>query len=142
MVAAGGAVLRRIRQTVSLPRLFAKYSVAGLVNSAVGYAIIFGCMAAGLKPALSNALGYAAGFVTSYVQSRYWVFQSTASAASDAPRFAVAFVVAFALNQLVLQVLLRIGISPYLAQIGACSSFVGAGFFLNHFYVFRARRGR
>lgn len=127
---------------MSLPRLFAKYSVAGLVNSAIGYAIIFGCMAAGLGPALSNALGYAAGFVTSFVQSRYWVFRSSAGMASDMPRFALGFALAFALNQLVLQILLALGLWPYLAQIGACVSFVIVGFVLNHFYVFRERRGR
>lgn len=137
MAAARRAILRGIFPAVSLPRLFAKYSVAGLVNSAVGYAVIFGCMAAGLGPALSNALGFATGFVTSFVQSRHWVFRSQSSVASDARRFALAFAMAFGMNQLVLQALLALGVNPYIAQLGAGVAFIGTGFVLNYAFVFR-----
>ena len=41
--------------------LLAKYSVAGLVNTLVGYAVIFTCMACGLGPVLSNAFRWSFG---------------------------------------------------------------------------------
>jgi len=117
----------------------AKYSVAGLVNTLVGYAVIFTCMACGLGPVLSNVLGYCVGFITSFVQSRHWVFRSRGAIVDDGLRFIPAFLVAFAVNFLVLQGLLELGTNPYLAQLGACAAFVGVGFVLNYVFVFRKR---
>lgn len=119
--------------------LLAKYSVAGLVNTLVGYAVIFGCMAWGLGPVVSNVLGYCVGFVTSFLQSRHWVFRSKGGVVDEGLRFIPAFLVAFAVNFLVLQGLLKVGINPYLAQLGACVAFVVVGFVLNYLFVFRKR---
>lgn len=119
--------------------LLAKYSVAGLVNTLVGYAVIFGCMAWGLGPVVSNVLGYCVGFVTSFLQSRHWVFRSKGGVVDEGLRFIPAFLVAFAVNFLVLQGLLKLGINPYLAQLGACVAFVVVGFALNYLFVFRKR---
>jgi len=119
--------------------LLAKYSLAGLVNTLVGYAVIFACMAVGLGPTMSNLLGYCVGFVTSFLQSRYWVFRSRGAAVDDGLRFIPAFLVAFGVNFLVLQALLGLGVNPYLAQIGACCAFVAVGFVLNYVFVFRKR---
>lgn len=119
--------------------LLAKYSVAGLINTLVGYAVIFTCMAFGLGPVLSNVLGYCVGFVTSFMQSRHWVFRSKGAVVDDGLRFIPAFLVAFAVNFLVLQGLLELGMNPYLAQLGACAAFVGVGFVLNYVFVFRKR---
>ena len=122
---------------MTLPKLVAKYSLSGLINTVVGYTVIFSCMALGVGPTLSNALGYAVGFVTSFLQARHWVFRSESRAVEDMPRFIVAFVVAFAVNFLVLQAMLGLGANPYLAQLVACSVFVGVGFVLNYLFVFR-----
>jgi len=113
--------------------------MAGLVNSLVGYAVIFGCMAFGLGPTVSNVLGYCVGFVTSFVQSRLWVFRSKGGVLNDGLRFIPAFLAAFGVNLLVLQGILATGASPYLAQIGACAAFLGTGFVLNYLFVFRKR---
>src|SRR5512146_3299163 len=119
--------------------LLAKYSVAGLVNTVIGYAVIFTCMAFGLAPTVSNLLGYCVGFVTSFLQSRHWVFRSKGAVVDDSLRFVPAFLVAFAVNFLVLQALLALSVNPYFAQIGACVAFVGDGFVLNYVFVFRNR---
>ena len=125
---------------MSLPKLAAKYSVSGAINTLVGYALIFGCMAFGCGPTLSNAIGYAAGFVLSFVQSRYWVFRSAGSVVGDVSRFVPAFLAAFGVNFLVLQAALALGINPYLAQLAGGAAFVGTGFVLNYWFVFRQRR--
>jgi putative flippase GtrA len=124
---------------MNLIRLGARYSISGLVNTVVGYAVIFSCMAFGLGPSLSNVLGYVVGFATSFAQARYWVFRSENRVADDIPRFVVAFIVAFAVNFLVLQVTLWLGANPYLAQLMACGAFVGIGFVLNYAFVFRKK---
>lgn len=119
--------------------LLAKYSVAGLVNTLVGYAVIFGCMAWGVGPTVSNVLGYSVGFVTSFLQSRHWVFRSSGTVVDEGLRFIPAFLVAFGVNFLVLQGLLELGVNAYLAQLGACGAFMGVGFVLNYLFVFRKR---
>jgi len=124
---------------MSLPKLAAKYSLSGAINTLVGYALIFGCMALGCGPTLSNVIGYAVGFVLSFVQSRYWVFRSSNSVAGDAARFVPAFLVAFGVNLLVLQMALVLGLNAYLAQLAAGAAFVGTGFVLNYLFVFRQR---
>ena len=125
---------------MSLPRLLAKYSLSGLVNTVIGYALIFACMHFGLAPTPSNVVGYAAGFVLSFAQSRYWVFRSADSVTADATRFVPAFLVAYAVNFGVLQAGLAMGINAYVAQIAAGVAFVGTGFVLNHLFVFRRRK--
>jgi len=125
---------------VRLSALLAKFSIAGVVNSLVGYAVIFGCMKLGVGPILSNVLGYGVGFVTSFLQSRHWVFRSTDHVVADALRFAPAFLLAFAANFLVLAGLLELRANPYLAQVIAGLVFMAVGFAANYSYVFRRRR--
>ena len=123
-----------------LSLLLVKYSTAGVINTLIGYAVIFGCMAGGLDPKVSNVLGYGVGFVASFVQSRYWVFRSRGGVVDDGLRFIVAFLVAFGVNFLVLHGMLEIGANPYLAQVGAGLAYVGVGFSLNFVFVFRKRK--
>jgi len=125
---------------MSLTKLVAKYSLSGLINTVVGYAVIFACMAIGLGPRLSNALGYAVGFVISFLQTRYWVFRSASRVVDDATRFVPAFLAAFGVNFVVLQALLWLGVNPYIAQLSAGCAFIGVGFFLNYVFVFRRRK--
>ena len=119
--------------------LLAKYSLAGLVNTVVGYTVIFSCMAFGVGPVLSNVLGYCVGFFTSFLQSRHWVFRSRGAVVEEGLRFIPAFLAAFAVNFVVLPLLLTLGAHPYLAQVAACCAFIGAGFVLNYLFVFRNR---
>ena len=125
---------------MSLPKLIAKYSISGVINTIVGYAVIFTCMALGLGPTLSNVFGYAVGVVCSFLQSRYWVFRSSDSATRDALRFIPGFLVAFVLNQIVLQITLALGINPYLCQLCAGAAYTAAGFAINHWFVFQRRK--
>jgi putative flippase GtrA len=125
---------------VKLARLFAKYSLSGVVNTVIGYAIIFACMHFGLTPTVSNVIGYAVGCLLSFVQSRYWVFRSSGTLTRDATRFLPMFLLAYAVNFAVLQTSLALGVNAYLAQIAAGVAFVFAGFLLNHLFVFRERK--
>jgi putative flippase GtrA len=125
---------------MTLPKLVAKYSLSGLINTVVGYAVIFACMAAGVGATLSNILGYAVGLVISFLQTRYWVFRSAGRMVDDVVRFVPAFLIAFAANFLTLQALLGFGVNAYIAQFAAGGVFIAAGFFLNHLFVFRQRK--
>ena len=125
---------------MSMPLLLAKYSIAGVINAIVSYIVIFACMQAGLSPILSNMLGFAAGLVTAFVQSRNWVFKSAGKVVDDWLRFMLVFALAFAANFFALREFLALGINAYLAQMLACTFYVGISFFLNARFVFRRRK--
>ena len=124
---------------MSSSAILARFSVAGLVNSAIGYAVIFYSMQSGLSPTRSNMLGYAVGLVTSFLQFRYWVFRSAGKAKDEWPRFIVVFVLAYATNFIVLRILLGMQLNGYLAQLIACAVYVVISFMLNSRFVFRKR---
>ena len=116
--------------------LLIKYSVAGLANSAVGYAVIFSCMFLGMSATLSNVLGYLVGLVLSYVQFRFFVFQSNNHSGREIVRFFVGFLIAFSANFCVLKALLEAGWNPFMSQIISCAVYVIVGFVINSKFVF------
>ena len=119
--------------------LFAKYSVAGVINGVVSYVWIFGLMFLGFESTTSNIVGYSVGLITSYFQSRYWVFRSQNHALGEGLRFLLCFAVAFAVNFYVLKLLLNKEVNPYLAQVLACAAYVLVSFAINSTYVFAKR---
>jgi len=124
---------------MSVARLLARYSVAGVINGIVCYAVVFCCMAVGIGPGTSNALGYLAGLITSFAQQRHWVFRSAGRAFDDGWRFLAVFVLAYCMNFVALHVLIGNGVNPYLAQLASCFVYVAVSFALNSCWVFRKR---
>ena len=116
-------------------RLF-KFSIAGLVNTAIGYIVIFFCMQLGLSPSSANLIGYAVGLVMSFLQSRYWVFESKGSLGEEWPKFIMVFLLAYAANFLLLRLLLAIPVNAYVAQLFACAAYIAVSFVLNSRFVF------
>ena len=121
--------------------LFARYSIAGIVNGIVSYTVIFFCMKSGIGPGVSNAAGYAAGLITSFAQARHWVFRSAGRMVDDWLRFLVVFLISYAANFATLKSLLAAGANPYMAQLVACVAYVAVSFVLNATFTFRKRRG-
>ncbi len=121
-----------------------KYVVVGLANTALGYAIIFGCMYwLGLGPVLSNVIGYALGLVVSYLLHRKVTFQSTQTGHAEALRFLVVFGVAYSLNLLMLMLLIDYWhVHKGWSQVIAGAVYVIASFLMQKFYVFRSVKAR
>lgn len=95
-----------------------KFLVVGLLNSAVGLAVIFLAKWSGAAgDVAANALGYAVGLVVSFGLNRGWTFRHTGAAVPAAARFAVVIALAYASN--LLTVLLAIHVlhlGSYLSQ--------------------------
>lgn len=119
-----------------------KFSLAGVVNTVVGYAVIAGCMWLGVSPSLSNVAGYLVGLVISFLQSRYWVFESKGRIRDEWLKFIVVFLVSYAANFFTLRALLTTSLNPYIAQLMACAVFTLVNFLLNSRFVFRDERHR
>lgn len=143
-----------------------RYGLAGVVNTAVGYAaFLLFFYVAGLSAWLANVLSYAFGLLSAYTLNRVYVFTDAAvltdtadkhdksanpnSTTKSSPtknsayRFAVAFLVAFALNQLVLFVLHSwLHMPAQWAQLGAMGCYTVVFYVLNKWYVFAPKKVR
>jgi len=124
--------------------LLARFSLVGIVNTAIGLAVI-AILDLGfhVRPALANALGYLVGVSVSFFLTRNLVFRDRSHIASGAWRYALAMAAAFLLNQLVLLEAGRLfgaGAAAHLAaQITAMATYTIANFLLCRYWVFAAR---
>lgn len=76
-----------------------RFSVVGIVNTAVGLAVLYGALFAGLGDFAANALGYGCGLVLSFVLHRGWTFAGrTKSLPRDAVGFMLAWIAAYGAN--------------------------------------------
>jgi putative flippase GtrA len=118
---------------------FARFVAAGVFNTALGYAIIFGCMyLLGIGPVLSNVIGYAIGLIASYTLNRRFTFNSRARVPGEFARFLVFFALAYALNFVALLACLHVlHLHEAVSQIVAGAVYVIAGYLLNKYCVFR-----
>lgn len=120
-----------------------RFATVGVVNTLIGYAVIFGCMhLLKMEPVISNVVGYMTGLVTSFVLNRRYTFRSSAAAWPEALRFAVCFALAWLLNLGILVWTTRhTAVGPYWAQVIAGLAYFAAFFVLSKHVVF-ARSSR
>lgn len=100
------------------PVLFAKFCAIGVLNTCIGYSIIFFSLKIlGLNYLLSNTLGYIVGLSISFSLNKYSNFKSKGAASSELPKFLLCFIVAFACNNLILIVCVEILYLPQVLSI-------------------------
>ncbi|MBN9241970.1 MAG: GtrA family protein [Mesorhizobium sp.] len=113
-----------------------RFGAVGLLNTALGYAVILAGLAMGWGDVASNATGYAAGLVTGFLLNRSWTFRS-GGGLRQACRYMLAFLVCYCANLAVLAAARSIGFveSPFahLAGIGVYSALF---YFCSARYVF------
>lgn len=115
-----------------------RFASVGVLNTLLGYAVIFLCMYALDQGAvLSNVIGYAFGLVTSFVLNRSFTFRSTGAVLPEAVRFLVIFLLAYLANLGVLVLLTRyLHINEALSQVLAGVVYFALSFVLSKHYVF------
>ena len=120
---------------------FIRYALVGVVNTTLGYGIIFACMfLLGWGPLPSNVAGYAVGLVASFTLNRRFTFRSQGSAHRDLMRFLLIFAIAWLANFAVLALLVRNGsVHEGVAQLAAGIVYFLLSFILSKYYVFKER---
>ena len=123
--------------------LIARFGLAGLVNTAIGFAVVVVLdPVLGLSPPLANAAGYAVGMTVGFVLNRGFVFRSQTGLPAAGLRYLIAAGCAFVLNQIVLRLAgaaLGGGSAQHIAaQLMAMAVYSVALFFLCRLWVFRA----
>jgi putative flippase GtrA len=116
-----------------------RFGLTGLANSAVGWALIFAGLWAGLSGPVANAAGFAVGLVLSFTLNRRFVFGVTGAVRGrEVAKFLAAFAVAYGINLAVLFAAQGVlGEDSALAQLPAIGAYVVIFFLLSQFVVFR-----
>lgn len=114
-----------------------RYAGSGIINTAIGFVVIFSAMAIGYTPMVSNVAGYAVGFILGFVLSKKFVFRSNGHYIAESFRYLIAFVFSFLLNLLVLHWLSNyLNLNAVLSQISAATSYTICMYVLTRIYVF------
>lgn len=118
---------------------FFRFLTVGVINTLLGYCVIFSCMyLLKMSPESSNVVGYAVGLVASYSLNRKFTFNSTQKRLNEIVRFLVVFAVAYGLNFAVLVLLIHnFNIHAGVSQVLAGVAYVVVSFVMNKFYVFK-----
>lgn len=117
---------------------FVKFNIIGILNTIVGYLIIFICMYFGLGPNVSNAVGYAVGLTASYCLNRRWSFASSNPITEELPKFLTVFLMCYLLNLAVLNICIDIfHISSYISQLISGLLYSVLFFMLSKLFVFK-----
>jgi len=115
----------------------ARYSGSGVVNTILGFVVIFSAMALGFSPVVSNVAGYAVGFTSGFVLSKKFVFRSSGHFVAESVRYVIAFVISFLFNLLVLHLALTyFDLHAVISQIVAAVSYTMLMYILTRVYVF------
>lgn len=115
---------------------FIRYNAVGVVNTLVGFSIIFGLMFLGIDPTVSNAIGYGVGGVLSFYLNKKYTFQSTGNAIKQALYFFMVLGVSYLLNFMTLQFLLP-RTDAYIAQLISAVVYTLSSFILAKRIVFK-----
>lgn len=126
-----------LRRSHSYFSRIGRFSLAGVVNTAIGYGIIFSAMALGVSPYASNLAGYLVGLCCSFLLNKYFVFGVKGSPARHFGRFLASFGVAYVANLALLHGCLQGGIDEVLAQIFAGLLYLATMYLLFRVWVFR-----
>lgn len=115
---------------------FFTYNIVGIVNTLVGFSIIFLLMFLGLDATPSNVTGYAIGAVLSYQLNKKYTFKSSKSSKTQALKFFTVLLISYLLNFVTLQWLLGF-LNPYIAQFISATVYTLSSFILAKFMVFK-----
>ncbi len=115
----------------------ARYLGGGLLNTALGFAVIFLAMWLGMPPIGANVAGYAVGFVLGFIVSRKLVFRSNGTVTAESGRYLIAFALAFLANLGAVTGAMHLtDLNPYLAQLLGAGVYTACMYLLSRLFVF------
>lgn len=115
---------------------FLKYNFIGIINTFIGFSIVFSLMFLGLSAVWSNFVGYFFGAIVSYNLNKRYTFKDRQSSKMQIVKFFSVLGIAYLLNLLTLVMLLESS-NPYLAQIIAAIVYTLSSFILAKVFVFK-----
>ena len=116
-----------------------KYLCVGIVNSILGYAIIFILIYVGVIAEISNFLGYFIAIFVSFYLNKYFTFNNGVQNKLQILKFMFSMVISYIFNLIVMSFSYRIlEINVYISQILGGFVYTFAGYLLSKNWVFYA----
>jgi putative flippase GtrA len=116
-----------------------RYAGTGLVNTILGFLVIFSAVALGFSPIVSNVAGYSVGFSLGFVLTKKYVFRSNGHFIKESIRYLVVFFISFLINLLVLQLALDyLNLNVLTSQFLAAISYMIIMYLLTRLFVFNS----
>lgn len=120
-----------------------KYMIIGVLNTIIGYSVMFSLMLINIMPELSNFFSYAVGIIISYFLNKKYNFKSTRRHQKEFPKFLLSMLFGYSLNLLTLIILHRTyKVNPYLSQIIAGTIYIISGYTLSNKWVFHQKKSK
>lgn len=116
-----------------------RYAGIGVLNTFVGFSVIFLLMGLGASPVIANAGGYLVGLIMGFFVAKKTVFRSEGHVTAEGVRYLAAFLASFVINLLVLQCALALlRMNAIFAQFLAAATFTTIMYLLTRWLVFHA----
>lgn len=116
---------------------FVGFIAAGGTATVVNYALFVALYWGGVGYLVASAIGYVAGIAISFVINRRLVFRSRGSKRQEVPRYVIAYLGALVVQLTLLEVFVRLGLDPLIANAVALIIVVVLNFFVIRRVVFR-----
>jgi len=115
-----------------------KALITGVINSLIGYAIIFTLIFLGMEPMSANFSGYCGGLVIAFKLNKYWVINNRAKDSAHVWRFIFAFAISYSISLMLLYIFIYImNIDKYWAQLLSGAAYFVVFLSFNRLYVFK-----
>lgn len=116
-----------------------RYAGSGVLNTLVGFTVIFLLMGLGASPIIANVGGYLVGLIMGFFMAKKIVFRSEGHVTTEGIRYLAAFFASFVLNLLVLQFALALlHMNVILAQFLAAVTYTTTMYLFTRWLVFHA----
>ena len=115
---------------------FLGFVIAGGTATVVNYGVFLVLYWAGMLYLVASAIGYVSGIALSFAINRVLVFRSSGNTRTEALRYTLAYGVALMAQLLLLEVFVRAGLDPVVANAIALIIVVIGNFFVIRRFVF------
>lgn len=122
----------------SLKNSFSLYLFIGLINTVIGYIIIFSLMIIKFSPEISNFIGYMVCIFLSFYLNEKYNFKSNVKYSKGLAKFLIAMGIAYLFNLASVEISIKIlSINSYVSQILGGVVYTITGYLLSKFFVFK-----
>jgi len=129
--------------TVTMLKQFIKFSLVGLVNTAIHYGIfIFLYKFVGVYHLFASGIGFCFAMANSYVMNKRWTFKSSGSdVRREIIKFIIVNLISLAINLGSMAVLVELfSIQPPVAQLVTIGVTLAVNFSGNRFWTFKVKQ--
>ncbi len=134
--------LLQVGENLSRAKKFIGFILAGGVATILNYSIFLGLYSLDINYLIASSLGYVSGIGVSFAINRFTVFRQSPGPVGQFLKYFLVYLMALALQLALLELGVRLGITPYFANAIALIFVVIINFFVVQRFVFKEGKSR